>query len=184
MSQAESFEYARHTMVTALSIAALVLAAVTMSLALAHALEFPGKRRLDESSYLIVQTIYYPGFTIAGAAEPLSALAALLLFFLLGANGKAAILALTAFVALAAMHIVFWAVTQPTNRFWLRRQQLTPLGRQFFRTQSVPESQAERNVEKKNWKEMRDRWEYSHIARAFLAVIAFAALNAAVLLRS
>jgi hypothetical protein len=37
-----------------------------MGLSLAHALEFPGKKRLDEKQYKAVQTIYYPGFTIGG----------------------------------------------------------------------------------------------------------------------
>ena len=43
--------------------------AVTMSLALAHALELPGKLRLGKEEYCAVQTIDYSGFTIAGAAE-------------------------------------------------------------------------------------------------------------------
>jgi len=39
---------------------------VTMLLvaALTHVLEFPGKMRLDQQTYVAVQTIYYPGFTI------------------------------------------------------------------------------------------------------------------------
>src|SRR5205809_327776 len=37
-----------------------------MGLSLAHALEYPGKRRLDRETYLKAQTIYYPGFTIGG----------------------------------------------------------------------------------------------------------------------
>ncbi|MGQ0445171.1 MAG: hypothetical protein ACT4O2_08630 [Beijerinckiaceae bacterium] len=51
-----------------------------MALSLAHALEYPGKFRLPRETYLAVQTIYYPGFTIGGAAEPLAiaALAGLL----------------------------------------------------------------------------------------------------------
>jgi len=50
-----------------------------MGFALAHALEFPGKLRLDQRTYLSVQTIYYPGFTIGGIAEPLSTVATLAL---------------------------------------------------------------------------------------------------------
>ena len=60
----------------------VLLAAVGMALSLAHALEFPGKRRLDRDSYLKVQAIYYPGFTIGGILEPVAMIAAfaLLLF--------------------------------------------------------------------------------------------------------
>jgi len=36
-----------------------MLTAVTMSLALAHALELPGKRRLGKEEYCAVQTIDY-----------------------------------------------------------------------------------------------------------------------------
>jgi hypothetical protein len=58
-----------------------------MALSLAHALELPGKMRLGKDAYLSVQTIYYPGFTIGGIAEPLGILAliALLVFVPLGA---------------------------------------------------------------------------------------------------
>ncbi len=62
-----------------LEIISILLVAVAMGLALAHALEFPGKLRLDEQTYLAVQTIYYPGFTIAGISEPLAVIATLVL---------------------------------------------------------------------------------------------------------
>ena len=55
-----------------LQVLTVVLVAVAMALALAHALELPGKLRLDRETYRAVQPIYYPGFTIAGGAEPLS----------------------------------------------------------------------------------------------------------------
>jgi hypothetical protein len=43
----------------------LLLVAIATTLSLAHALELPGKMRLKEATYKAVQTIYYPGFTIA-----------------------------------------------------------------------------------------------------------------------
>jgi hypothetical protein len=46
-----------------LQVVTVFLVAVAMSLALAHALELPGKMRLDKETYMAVQTIYYPGFT-------------------------------------------------------------------------------------------------------------------------
>jgi hypothetical protein len=45
-------------------IVTVVLVAVAMALALAHALELPAKMRLSKETYLAVQPIYYPGFTI------------------------------------------------------------------------------------------------------------------------
>ncbi|HET7883004.1 MAG TPA: hypothetical protein VFL55_19120 [Acetobacteraceae bacterium] len=38
-----------------------------MALSLAHALEVPGKLRLPRETYIAVQQISYPGFTIGGA---------------------------------------------------------------------------------------------------------------------
>jgi hypothetical protein len=61
-------------MVRFVEIAAVVLVAITMALTLAHALELPGKLRLDREQYFAVQTIYYPGFTIGGGAEILGIL--------------------------------------------------------------------------------------------------------------
>ena len=184
-------------MLLAIQVLTLLLVAVTMATALAHALEFPGKRRLDETAYLDVQTIYYPGFTIAGLAEPVSAIATLVLFYMFRANRVASVLILTAFVALAAMHVIFWIFTQPVNKFWLRRQRLTSLGKRFFsagaartgtahstsgRSGSIEPDPAESRAE--NWQRMRDRWEYSHLVRAVLSLIALITLNVALLVYS
>jgi hypothetical protein len=62
-----------------LEVIAVFFTAVAMSLWLAHALEFPGKMRLDGQTYRTVQTIYYPGFTVGGVGEPLAAVATLAL---------------------------------------------------------------------------------------------------------
>jgi hypothetical protein len=167
----------------------LLLVTIAVATALAHALEFPGKRRLDESSYLAVQTIYYPGFTIAGLAEPLGAIATFALFFTLRSNPIASRLTLTAFAALISMHVIFWIVTQPANKFWLRKQRLGPLGQRFFSSgrgsaASAGKEPVESEAASQDWQRMRDRWEYSHIARAFLSVTALVTLNAAVLVNS
>ena len=45
-----------------LEVLAVMPAAVTMSLALSHALELPGKLRLGKDQHLALQTIYDPGF--------------------------------------------------------------------------------------------------------------------------
>lgn len=49
-------------METILHILALLLVSVAMALSLAHALELPGKKRLDKDTYIACQEIYYPGF--------------------------------------------------------------------------------------------------------------------------
>ena len=91
-----------------------MLAAVTMALSLAHALELPGKLRLGKEQYLAVQPIYYPGFTIGGIAEPAVILAALALLIMSGA-----------LAALITVQVIFWTKTQPVNSFWLEETELS-----------------------------------------------------------
>ncbi|MCU1255952.1 MAG: hypothetical protein JWM83_2251 [Candidatus Angelobacter sp.] len=121
-------------MLSIVQVVTTLLVAVTMSMAVAHALEFPGKMRLDKQIYLAVQTIYYPGFTIGGFAEPLSMIATLLLLWMTPTRHPAFWLTLIAFIALVVTHAIFWTATQPANRFWLKNQQLKGLGHQFFST--------------------------------------------------
>jgi hypothetical protein len=62
-----------------LQVGTVFLVAIAMSLALAHALELPGKMRLSKETYIAVQTIYYPGFTYGGLSEVLGMLMTLIL---------------------------------------------------------------------------------------------------------
>lgn len=107
------------TLLLAIQVVAGFLVSVAMALAWAHALELPGKMRLNKEQYLATQAIYYPGFTIGGGAEPLAMLATLWLLLLTPANSPAFWWTLTSLLAIAAMHAVFWTVTQPVNKFWV-----------------------------------------------------------------
>ena len=159
-------------MVQVLQIAALFLVAAAWAFAFAHAAEMPGKMRLDRQTYLAVQTIYYPGFTIGGASEPL---ALILLAVLLGLTPPASdAFWWTAFAlaATAATHLIFWLVTQPVNRLWMQEQELGTAGTAFFATGAVPPGAG--------WKKLRDRWERSHLVRAGLMTLAFLAMTVAV----
>ncbi|WP_246505851.1 hypothetical protein [Mesorhizobium silamurunense] len=49
-----------------LEILTVILVASAIAMALAHALELPGKLRLGRQEYFVVQQIYDPGFTIGG----------------------------------------------------------------------------------------------------------------------
>ena len=93
-----------------LHILTVILVAIAMALSLAHVLELPGKLRLDRDTYLKVQTIYYPGFTIGGISEPLAVLALLMLLFLTQTGTTAFRLMLMAFIALGLMHLIFWLI--------------------------------------------------------------------------
>jgi hypothetical protein len=94
-------------MLVALKIAAVTLVAVAMALALAHALEWPGKRRLSKEEYLTVQPIYYPGFTFGGASEPLAILVVIVLLAVTQTGTAASWLTAAALAALIAMHAAY-----------------------------------------------------------------------------
>jgi MFS superfamily sulfate permease-like transporter len=162
-------------MLSTLEVLSLVLLSFAMIPAVAHALELPGKMRLPKDTYIAVQPIYYPGFTvIGGAAEVLAPLLTLVLLFLTPRETAGFWLIVSAVIALVLMHAVFWVFTQPVNRYWLREQHLGTAGRKFFR---VSRSKA---TSEQDWETARDRWEYSHVVRAILATAAFVLLASAV----
>src|ERR687895_1371780 len=76
------FRQAGGQMFLIIQVVTVFLVAVAMSLSLAHALELPGKMRLDKDTYLAVQDIYYPGFTYGGLGEGLGMVATLVLLLL------------------------------------------------------------------------------------------------------
>ena len=150
-------------MLPVLQVVTLLLVAIAMTCALAHALEMPGKLRLSREVYLTVQQIYYPGFTIVGGGGEIAGmLGTLLLVFITPKNTGAFALTLAALIAMLSAHVVFWAITQPANRYWMREQQLGPAGAAFFRTDTAAASQPA------DWTILRSRWERSHLVRAVL----------------
>ena len=165
-----------------MQVVTVLLASLSMSMALAHALEFPGKMRLDKDAYLATQSIYYPGFTFGGAAEPLSIFATFVLLWLTRSSPSTFCCTLIAFLALLIMHAIFWTITQPVNRFWLKNQPLNRLGRKFFSAKPVSQQPEQSEANGENWESMRDRWEYSHLVRAGLSVVALIALTIALAL--
>jgi len=155
---------------TVLQILTVILIAVALALALAHALELPGKRRLNKEAYLATQTIYYPGFTIGGGiGEAGGTVSTIVLLFFTPPGTAAFWLMLVALLGLIAMQVVFWIFTQPTNRFWLKEQKLRGFSSAFFSVGVAKRSQEQ--VPSGNWIDLRNRWEYSHVARAAFAFV-------------
>ncbi|MBB4065417.1 DUF1772 domain-containing protein [Gellertiella hungarica] len=150
-----------------LCMVALLLLAVTFGLSLAHALEFPGKLRLDEPSYRAVQAIYYPGFTIGGLVGEVGGMLVLAILLYLAPPAHfwpvAAALGL-----LLACHATYWLVTHPVNAAWLGQTELGGASALFFGLFSAPEG---------DWRQMRNVWEWSHVARAGFAMLSFLALT-------
>jgi hypothetical protein len=158
-----------------LQVITVFLVAVAMSLALAHALELPGKMRLDRETYLAVQGIYYPGFTYGGFGEGLAMVATLVLLILTPGSSAAFWWTLTGFIALMAMHAVYWVIIHPVNKYWLKDTQLQGFGGEFFSLDPMKKGAASEEGSE-GWKKLRDKWEYSHVVRAVLAVVALIAL--------
>jgi hypothetical protein len=154
--------------IQALSLLALVLVAVTMGLALAHALEFPGKLRLDEETYRAVQAIYYPGFTIGGLIGEFGALLLLpVLLFLTPFGSDRFWWIAAAFALLVVGHLTYWFVTHPANNVWLTDTNVSGLGAMFFSTFAGQDA---------DWRQLRNVWEYSHVARACFAMLGLVAM--------
>jgi hypothetical protein len=152
----------------------VLLVAVAMALSLAHALELPGKLRLSREQYLAVQPIYYPGFTIGGAAEPLGILA--LIVLLLMTPGRTAVsLTYASLLTLLAAHATYWLFTHPVNNFWLKNVSLEGWSAGFFGLGSPGQASAA-----PEWTLLRDRWEYSHVLRAAFAFFSLVLVTAAV----
>lgn len=163
-----------------LQVLSVCLVAVAMALALAHALELPGKMRLDKETYLATQPIYYPGFTVAGGVgEGGGMLATLILLLLTPRASPEFRWTLVAFIGLVAMHLAYWVFTHPVNKFWLREHQLKGFSRGFFRFDPAGRS-APAATGEDDWRRLRQQWEYSHVARAALAVTSLVFLVIAV----
>jgi len=155
-----------------LQVMTAILVSVAMALALAHALELPGKMRLSKEAYLAVQPIYYPGFTMGGGIGEGGGMIALLALLAFTPYASTRFWwTLAAFVLLLTMHLIYWVVTHPVNNFWIKDIEMTGLGATFFSL--LAPSAAEAGAE---WSKLRDMWEYSHVARAVLAMLSLISL--------
>lgn len=158
----------------------VILIACALAPALAHALELPGKLRLTKEAYFAMQPIYYPGFTIAGMSEPLGIIATLILLVLTPRGSTDFWLTLVALLGLLGMQAVYWLWTHPVNNFWLQGEHLSSLGAGFFSVGTTRRHDRESAPSPVDWTALRDRWEYSHVARAGLAALSFIALVIAI----
>jgi hypothetical protein len=160
-------------MLTILQTTAMCLTVIALSCSLAHALELPGKLRLSRDAYVTVQSIYYPGFTLAGLSEPLGILVLGLLCLLMPQDDPAFRWTLAAAALLVLVHGLYWLLTHPVNRFWLEGQDLGAAGRGFFSEATGTETAT---TAEDVWLQRRNRWEISHVLRAIGTAGAFVLL--------
>lgn len=172
-------------MVHVMQILTIMLVAIAMALSLAHALEFPGKKRLSRDTYVTVQAIYYPGFTVAGGSEPIGIIATVVLLLSTPRESEAFWLTLVALFGLLGMQVVYWMLTHPANKFWLQsgKTMLGNVAGGFFAFDPTNRSASRTEGSEMDWKKLRDRWEYSHIARAGLAFVSFFSLVLAIVVQ-
>ena len=114
-----------------LQVVTVLLVTLALVPSLAHALELPGKLRLDKAAYLTVQPIDYPGFTCwSWRAWRSDRYCGSLVAHTAGDFGFW--LTLVALLGLIAMHAVYWVITHPVNKFWLQQENLGGFGSGFF----------------------------------------------------
>lgn len=160
-------------MLLTLEIVTTLVVSVAMALALAHALESPGKRRLDLQTYRAIQQIYYPGFTYAGVSEPLAIVGLVALGVAKAAERAQILLVVIALLCVVVMHVVYWVFTHPINRLWLQRVEIGGLSERFFGRDKV---KSRAPGDDAVWGRLRSRWERSHVARAALGLAALVSL--------
>lgn len=159
-----------------LQVLTVMFVAVAMGLSLAHALELPGKLRLGREAYVVMQRVYYPGFTIGGGiGEGCGIIATLVLLLATPWGGLPFWLTLGGFLLMLVMHAVYWLYTHPVNRFWVEGVELSGPGAAFFAA-----GQPHDGDDRPDWDALRNQWEYSHVARAVLAGISLALIAAAI----
>ncbi len=159
-------------MFATLQVLTTMAVAVAMAMSLAHALELPGKRRLDHDTYLAVQPIYYPGFTIgAGFGEVGGLVLTIILLFVTPPGTATFWLTAVAVGGMVGMFAVYWLITHRVNKVWLKDTSLSRPGATFFSVGGAGDDDAP-----DRWTRLRDRWEYSHVVRAVLALVSLLAM--------
>jgi hypothetical protein len=145
----------------------IILSALVTGMALCHALELPAKMQYPASLYITVQNSLYVAFgppNIGAFIEMTAPLAAIGLVILVRKRRPVLQLTLIAVAfMLLAFPVIFFAFTEPVNTII---RSATP--------ESIPA----------NWQQLRNQWEYSHLARFFCHLAAFSALVLSVLVET
>lgn len=139
---------------------ALLASALALGAALAHALELPNKMALSQHDYFTVQKIY-SGWDRLGFLLVVQLIAICAVIIVHRQERRVLGASLAALAGLITAQAIFWWFTFPAN-------------------------QATQNwtMQPENWEQLRDQWEYSHLAGALFQTLTLSALIIAVLGRS
>src|SRR5262245_50409200 len=147
--------------------AALLLAALALTMTSAHVLELPQKMRYDAALYAAVNTTLYRQFAAVGAAYTIGALAAAdVLVVLTRGRGPAFGWSLAGALCLLAAFASWLMLVQPANR---------QIGAAL---RSAPESVHA------PWMRLHPRWEYGHATGFVIQLAGFCALLVPVLVET
>ena len=125
----------------------LLLAALGMTMGMAHLLEMPPKMRYDGALYATVNSTLYPLFAIVGGPIQVAAiLAAAVLAYRTRGSGPAYRWAVGGTLGLLFSFLLWAVLVAPVNAEWARVAASDPAG--------VPAA----------YLALRDRWEFGHVA--------------------
>src|SRR5688572_24271349 len=128
--------------------ATIMLMALAVTAAVAHAMELPRKMTLEPRLYVMLHRTLYPYFgRIAGTAEFLAVVAVIGLTWRMREEREFFVPALISAILAVVAHTVFWVLVQPAN-----------LTMASWSLAAIPA----------DWVSWRNRWEYSHAVRAAL----------------
>jgi hypothetical protein len=142
----------------------LTLTALSMGVAFAHALQLLPKMQYAPALYLtLFKSLYEYYGKIAGWFEVGAVLAAIALVYLVRDRRPAFLPTLIGTACLVAAHAAYWIWVAPANNLMAS-----------WPVESPPA----------DWTRVRDQWEYTHLARFFLQLLALAALQLSVVLET
>ena len=143
----------------AIRFTALIFSVITLSVLLAHLLELPGKMKLSQQEYMVVQSIY-SGWAFLGIPEIGAIILVGMWLYRERQTRKRFRFLLYALILFVISLLIFFVFTFPTN---LQTRNWTYMSG--------------------DWQSLRDRWEYSHAVRAILNLAGFSFLIVTLLVR-
>jgi hypothetical protein len=142
----------------------IMLAALTMGMALCHLLEMPAKMRYEGALWLtLLQTLYGVFGPASAIIESGAVTAAAILAFFVRRRHAVFNWTLLGALCLIAANLAWWIWVSPVNA---ALSAMTP--------ETLPA----------DWTRLRDQWEYTHAARAVLQIIALGAIVYSVLVET
>jgi hypothetical protein len=148
-----------------LRFATLLLVALSMGMAFAHALELRPKMNYEPATYLLLHRTLYEFFgpPVGGVIEAGAVVSSVALVFGVRRRRRAFRLSAVGAVCMVTAHVIWWLRVNPVN-----------LAMADMSLSSPPP----------DWTQFRNQWEYTHLARFFLQLASLSALLISVLVET